>query len=307
MSNALSIILPAKNESQGLSQLLEEIKSQFPEAELIVVNDGSTDNTEEIATRYATKVINHPYSLGNGAAIKSGARSATRENLVFMDADGQHKPSDIPKLLDLLNQGYEMAIGARGLESHASFPRRIANIIFNRFASLMTGVQILDLTSGFRAVNADKFKKFLYLLPNGFSYPTTITIAFLRTGYPISYTPIEALMRSGKSKISPLQDGIKFLMIILKVSSLFSPLRLFLPISLAVFFMGISYYAYTFVTIHRLTNMSTTLFISALLIFLIGIIAEQISSLHYQSIDQPNAPSTARTKNKKQRTTKSRS
>ena len=283
MTCALSIVLPAKNERLGLADLLLEIRSLFPDAELIVVDDGSTDETADIAARHATRVISHPYSLGNGAAIKSGARASTGAIIAFLDADGQHKPADIPKLIDKLGQGHDMAIGARDINSHASFARRVANGVFNRFASLMTGVQISDLTSGFRAVSANKFKQYLYLLPNGFSYPTTITMAFLRSGYAIGYVPIEALKRRGESKIQPIRDGLKFLMIILKVGSLFSPLRLFLPISGMLFLAGIACYGYTYLVLNRFTNMGMLLFISSLLIFLIGIVSEQIASLHYQS------------------------
>ena len=286
MSFKISIILPAKNEETGLTKLLEEIKSNYPDNELIVVNDGSTDKTQEIAEKYAHKVVNHPYSMGNGAAIKNGARAASGDILVFMDADGQHSPEDIEALLEKCTEGYEMVIGARSPSSQATGYRRLANQVFNKFASILTGVKILDLTSGFRAANAEKFKQFLYLLPNGFSYPTTITMAFLRSGYPITYIPIEAKKREGKSKISPLKDGMKFLLIILKIGSLFSPLRIFLPISLTIFTTGIFYYAYTYITSNRLTNMSAILFLASLLIFLIGIIAEQISALHYQSADK---------------------
>jgi len=286
MSSNVSIILPAKNESAGLEQLLQSIANEFPGAELIVVNDGSTDDTRQIAEKIASKVVNHPYSMGNGAAIKNGARAASGNCLVFMDADSQHTPSDIHTLLAKMDQGYEMVIGARNTGSQASWYRRIANKLFNGLASIMTGVKILDLTSGFRAVSADKFKQYLYLLPNGFSYPTTITMAFLRSGYPLTYIPIEAKTREGKSKIRPLQDGMRFLLIILKIGSLFSPLRVFLPISLSLLVTGICYYAFTYITMNRLTNMSAILFLASLLIFLIGIIAEQISSLHYQSADR---------------------
>ncbi len=283
VSKTISIILPAKNESAGLPELLAEIKSALPEPELVVVNDGSTDDTQKIAEKHANRVVNHPYSMGNGAAVKSGARAATGEILVFMDADGQHSPSDIPRLLEKLYQGFDMVIGARKPTSQASIYRRLANTIYNKMASLMTGRKIDDLTSGFRAVNADKFRQFLYLLPNGFSYPTTITMAFLRSGYPTTYIPIEAQQRSGKSNISPFRDGSRFLLIILKVGSLFSPMRLFFPISLLIFITGAGYYAYTYITAQRFTNMSAVLFLASLFVFLIGIISEQISSLHYQA------------------------
>jgi glycosyltransferase involved in cell wall biosynthesis len=286
MNNSVSIILPAKNESIGLEKLLQDIRQQCPDAEIVLVNDCSTDDTADIAGKIADKVVNHPYSMGTGAAIKNGARAASGDTLVFMDADGQHTPADIVRLLEVFEKGFEMVIGARNPTTHASLFRRFANNFYNKMASVMTGVKIDDLTSGFRVINAEKFKQYLYLLPNGFSYPTTITMAFLRSGYPITYIPIEARQRVGKSKIHLLKDGMRFLLIILKIGSLFSPLRMFLPISMALFVTSICYYLYTYITIHRLTNMSAILFLAALLIFLIGIIAEQISALHYQSADK---------------------
>jgi glycosyltransferase involved in cell wall biosynthesis len=220
--------------------------------------------------------------MGNGAAIKSGARTATGKILVFMDADGQHRPEDIPKLLAKLDEGYDMAIGARTLRSQASVPRAAANGLYNRLASWMVGQRIEDLTSGFRAVRADKFRRFLYLLPNGFSYPTTITMSFFRMGYPVAYVPIVAPRRTGRSHLRPIRDGVRFLLIIFKVATLYSPLKVFLPTSLAFFALGFGYYLHTFITAHRFTNMSALLFITSVLVFLIGLVSEQITTLTYR-------------------------
>lgn len=288
MRKCLTIILPARNEAKNLPPLLALIHSTHPQAEIMVINDGSTDNTAQVVISTDTKIISHPYSLGNGAAIKTGARNASGDILVFMDADGQHKPEDIAKLLDKLNEGYDMVIGARKPSTHASLFRRLANAFYNRLASVMTGHKIEDLTSGFRAVRADKFRKFLYLLPNGFSYPTTSTMAFFRSGFSVAYIPIEAGKREGKSHIKIMKDGIRFFIIILKIGALFSPMRLFLPISMLLFFTGISYYGYTFYFEHRFTNMSALLFNSALLTFLMGLVSEQISSLHYKHSEEIN-------------------
>lgn len=284
-SPALSIVLPARNEEAGLNGLLPRLRAAFPDAEILVVNDGSTDDTVEICRRHAVSVLSHPYSMGNGAAIKTGARHARGNVLIFMDADGQHSTEDVAKLLKKLDEGYEMAVGAREWDTHASRGRAIANRIYNRLASYMTGKPIADLTSGFRAVRARHFKRFLYLLPNGFSYPTTCTMAFFRSGLPVAYVPIRAHQRQGKSHIRMLEDGLRFLVIIVKVGTLFSPMRLFLPISAALFMTASAYYGYTFVTSHRFTNMSALLYLSALLCFLIGILAELVSSLHYKEAD----------------------
>lgn len=282
----LSIVLPAKNEETGLRKVIPELRERFPDVELIVVNDGSTDTTKSIAESLGAKVLSHPYSMGNGAAIKTGARNATGDIIVFMDADGQHRPEDVSRLLEKITEGYDMAVGARELDTHASIFRRYANIGYNKLASLMTGHKIDDLTSGLRAVRSRHFRRFLYLLPNGFSYPTTSTMAFFRSGLSVTYIPIKAMQREGKSHIRILHDGMKFLIIILKVGTLFSPMRFFLPISLVLFVTGISYYGYTYSMSGRFTNMTALLFMSSLITFLIGIVSEQISSLHYKSVEE---------------------
>lgn len=278
----LSIVLPAKNESASLKILIPQIKALQPDAEVLVINDGSTDDTVKIATEAGARVVSHPYSMGNGAAVKTGARCAKGDIIVFMDSDGQHDPKDITTMLEKLKEGYYMVVGARNPRSHAGLNRRFANSFYNRLATYMTGYVIEDLTSGFRAVRAHRFRKFLYLLPNGFSYPTTSTMAFFRSGFPVAYIPIHAGKREGKSHIKMLKDGVRFFIIILKIGALFSPMRLFLPISILIFLTGLGYYGYTFYTLSRFTNMSGVLFLSSLIIFLIGIISEQISSLHYK-------------------------
>lgn len=282
--HTVSIILPAKNETASLPSLIPRLRQILPEAEILVVDDGSTDGTGDLAETLGARVIRHPYSMGNGAAVKNGARNAKGEILVFMDADGQHNPEDIPRLLEALFQGYKMVVGARQADTHSSLGRWFANRIYNRLASVMTGYRIEDLTSGFRAAEAAAFRKFLYLLPNGFSYPTTSTMAFFRAGFPVTYVPIRAGRRNqnSKSHISLVRDGIRFFIIILKIGALFSPMRLFLPVSAFTFAIGLSYYAYTFFMWGRLTNMSVILFLGSLFVFLMGIISEQISSLHYR-------------------------
>ncbi len=284
--NSISVVLPAKNEAHNITRVLRRLKHLLPHAEIIVVNDGSTDNTAKLAAKAGAKVISHPYSQGNGASIKTGARNAGGDILVFMDADGQHDPEDIPALLAKLDAGYDMAVGARHVRTHASWLRRFANAFYNKLASVMTGYRIEDLTSGFRAVKADKFRRFLYLLPNGFSYPTTSTMAFFRSGFPVAYVPIHAGKREGRSHIKLLRDGIRFFVIIMKIGALFSPMRLFLPLSFLVFMTGASYYAYTYSTSGRFTNMSAVLFLASLFIFLIGILSEQVSSLHYRHAEK---------------------
>ena len=281
----LSIVLPARNEAENLSILLPKLRQTYEKAEILVIDDGSTDNTQEICKTNRVRAIRHPFSMGNGAAIKTGARKATGDIIVFMDADGQHDPADIPRLLAKIDEGYYLVVGARTPSSHASWARRLANGFYNRFASLMTGYRIKDLTSGFRAVRAQRFRKFIYLLPNGFSYPTTSTMAFFRAGFPVTYVPIQAGKRKGKSKIKLMRDGARFFMIILKIGALFSPMRLFIPLSFFLFSSGMGLYAYNYYTQGRFTNMSLFLLMSALFTLLIGLLSEQISSLHYRGIE----------------------
>ena len=278
----LSIILPAKNEAAALADLLPRLKAAQPDAEIIVVDDGSTDDTAKLCIDNGVRVVRQPYSMGNGAAIKRGTRAASGDVLVFMDADGQHDPILIERLLQRLDQGMDMVVGARDWSGQAGVSRGIANSIYNWLATRMTGFVVRDLTSGFRAVRADKFREFLHLLPNGFSYPTTSTMAFFRSAYAVAYEPIPVAKRIGKSHIRPLRDGIRFLLIIFKIATLYSPLKLFVPISALFFLTGFGYYGYTFATQHRLTNMSTLLFSAAVIIFLIGLISEQITALTYR-------------------------
>jgi glycosyltransferase involved in cell wall biosynthesis len=279
----ISVVLPAKNEAAGLRQTLPRIRQHCPEADIIVVDDGSTDDTARIAEEFGASVLRSPYAMGNGAAIKRGARTARGEVIVFMDADGQHDPADIATLLGKLEEGYDMVVGARSRSGQASVGRGLANALYNRIASWMTGQRIEDLTSGFRVVRADKFREFLHLLPNGFSYPTTITMAFFRSAYPVAYQPIHVTERLGHaSHIRPVRDGIRFLLIIFKIATLYSPLKLFVPVGFAFFLTGAGYYSHTYLTEGRFTNMSMLLFSAAVIVFLVGLVSEQITALTYK-------------------------
>ncbi len=277
----ISVVLPAKNEAQGLERTLPALRACLPDAEVIVVNDGSTDDTAAIAAAHGATVLSSPYAMGNGAAIKRGARAARGDVIVFMDADGQHDPYLIPQLLAKLDEGYDMVVGARDTSGQASAGRSLANGFYNKLASWMTGHKIDDLTSGFRAVRADRFREFIHLLPNGFSYPTTSTMAFFRSAYPVAYVPIPVAARIGKSHIKPIRDGLRFLLIIFRIATLYSPLKLFAPVAMGFLLLGAGYYGWTFTHGHRFTNMSALLFSAAVIVFLIGLISEQITGLTY--------------------------
>lgn len=247
--------------------------------EIIVVDDGSTDDTARLPQYAGSHLIRHPYNIGNGAAIKTGIRAAKGEVLVFMDGDGQHDPADIPRLLEHMDR-YDMVVGARGHGQQASWGRRVMNGLFNRLASYVTGFPIKDLTSGFRALRAETARELLPLLPNGYSWPTTSTLVLLRSGLSVTYVPVNVRpRRHGRSRIRPVRDGVRFFMIILKICTLYSPFRIFLPVSGGMFLLGLINYAHTYFTAGRFTNMSALLFSAAVIIFMMGLISEQISQI----------------------------
>lgn len=286
----ISIIIPVFNESGKLQELLSHIRALgLANSEIIVIDDGSTDGSADAAMTGGANVIRHPYNIGNGAAIKTGIRAARGRFLILMDGDGQHRPEDIPKLI-AESRSYHMVVGARAKGSKRRLHRYAANVVYNLLASYVTRFKVRDLTSGFRVLSRVDAMRFIDLLPNTFSYPTTLTLAFLRSGLTIKYVPIQTLYRAGQSKISLVTDGVRFLLIITKIATLFSPFRVFLPVSLFFFFAGIANYTYTFITQHRFTNMSVFLLTTAVIIFMLGLISEQIALLRmerHQSTPQP--------------------
>lgn len=282
-SNTITILLPAYNEEQNIGDTISRIKKLYPKFEILVVDDGSGDNTVNIAKENGAVVISHPYNIGNGAAIKTGLRNASGEWIIMMDADGQHDPKDIKEILQYKDE-YDMVVGARTKGSKTSIHRSFANKLYNWLATYVTKFKVADLTSGFRLVNKNTVAQFIYLLPNVFSYPSTITMAYLRSGRSIKYVPIKTHKRKGTSKIKIFQDGVRFFLIIAKIATLFSPLRIFLPTSFLFFVLGMAYYVYTFTTEHRFTNMSALLISTSVLIFMMGLISEQISQMRYDRV-----------------------
>ena len=277
-----SIVIPVFDEAANLGKLLAKINDlRLPGAEIIVVDDGSTDDSAVVAAQAGATVVRHPYNIGNGAAIKSGIRAAQGKFLVFMDGDGQHKPEDIPRLLKEA-ENFHMVVGARSKGSRLRFHRNAANLIYNLLATYVTQFPVKDLTSGFRVLERLDALRFIDLLPNTFSYPTTLTLAFLRSGLTVKYLPIQTLYRTGQSKISLVTDGVRFLLIITKIATLFSPFRVFLPVSFFFFFTGLANYLYTFMTYGRLTNMSVFMWTTAVIIFMLGLVSEQIAALRME-------------------------
>ena len=281
----VSIIIPAYNEAQTIGDVVSKIRSLYPDFEIIVVNDGSTDDTAVIAKDAGAKVHNHPYNIGNGAAVKSGIRHASGDILVFMDGDFQHDPEDIAKMLEYFPE-YDTVVGARSIRGQSSIGRAFGNKIYNWLASYVAKFPIKDLTSGFRAIKSDLARKLVNLLPNTYSYPSTLTLGALRSGRSLKYIPINIQMRKmGKSKIRLINDGVRFFMIIIRICTLYSPLRVFLPVSFIMFALGLSYYGYTFIISHRFTNMSALLFTTSVLIFMMGLISDQICQMRFEKSD----------------------
>ena len=286
----LSVVIPAFNEAESIGPVLERLCERLQSVdelrgcfEILVIDDGSTDGTGDIARRASSLVslVKHPYNLGNGAAVKTGIRNARGRVCVFMDADGQHDPEVIIRIFRGCDD-YDMVVGARDGRSQAGWHRHLANGLYNQLATYVTGRRIEDLTSGFRAIRRDVARRFVALLPNGFSYPTTITLCVLRAGFSVKYEPITAARRKGKSKIRLLADGTKFLLVIAKICMLFSPMKIFLPVSFYLFLMGLGYYVFTFLSEHRFTNMSMLLFTTSVIIFMMGLLAEQIAQMRFE-------------------------
>ncbi len=277
---SVTVVIPAHNEAHAIAGVVTASLAQPGVTEVIVVDDGSTDTTGEVARQAGAHVVTHPYCIGNGASAKSGARAAHGDVVVFLDGDGQHPPEDIPRMLEKLER-FHLVVGAREPDTHANLKRRFGNNVYNLFASYVTQFPIQDLTSGFRAIRRDLLLHYLYLLPNGFSSPSTLTLAILRTGRSLAYVPIRARERKGKSKIRIVSDGTRFFLIIIKIATLFSPLRVFIPVSLVAFILGTVNYTWSSVRNGHFvfTNMSALMYVAAVLIFMQGLVAEQIAQL----------------------------
>jgi glycosyltransferase involved in cell wall biosynthesis len=280
-TDAVSVIVPAYNEAAVITEVVSAIAAAGPWREIIVVDDGSQDATGARACAAGATVVRHPYNKGNGAAVKSGIRRATGEFVLILDGDGQHQADDAQRLVERLGE-YDLVIGARSTATQASYARRFGNSALNGFASYLTGRHIPDLTSGFRAARREYLLEFLHLLPNGFSTPTTTTLAFIKAGYNVAFEAAEARQRVGASKIKLARDGVKFFMIILKIVTIFSPLRVFVPIAAASFLLGIGYGIWNVALHSRIPNGAVLLIMFSVVVFLVGLVSEQISSLRFE-------------------------
>jgi glycosyltransferase involved in cell wall biosynthesis len=278
---SVSVLVPAFNEANSIAGLVQELRALAGWREILVIDDGSADETAARACEAGARVVRHPYNKGNGASVKTGIRAASGEFVLIIDGDGQHAPEDALRLTGQLGE-FDLVVGARSTATQATQTRRFGNTALNWLASYLTGRRIPDLTSGFRGARREHLLEFLHLLPNGFSTPTTTTLAFIKAGYNVAFEPVEARRRTGESKIKLARDGTKFLMIILRIVTLYSPLRIFLPISVASFGVGAAYAVWTIATQWHVTNSSVLLIILAVVVFLVGLISEQISALRFE-------------------------
>ena len=281
MAEKISFVIPAFNEGKSIASVVVQLTNEFPDAEILVVDDGSNDNTKAEAVAAGALVYSHPYRMGNGASVKDGIRYCSGEIIVLMDADGQHKPEDAKRLLQHIDK-HNMVVGARTSSSETVWYRDVANTVYNYLASYMTDFKVEDLTSGFRVFRKSEVSKYLYLFPNGFSYPTTVTMAYLRSGRSVCYVPIETEFRTGKSKIKLVKDGSKFLLIIMRIATLYSPLKIFMPTSLAFFSLGLFWYLYSyFIMDSGFPKMSLLLFMTSVIVFMQDLLSEQICQMRY--------------------------
>ncbi len=285
----ISVIIPTYNEDMNIAAVIKKIKKVMAtvadDCNIYVINDGSTDNTAAVAKKAGATVISHPYNIGNGAAVKTGLRNVPGDIFILMDGDGQHNPEDIPKLIEHISE-YDMVVGARSDKSEVRAHRKIANKMYNSLATYISSFKVEDLTSGFRVIRAKIARKYIYLLPNTFSYPSTITLAAIMTGHSVKYVKIKTFYRGGKSKIKLIKDGTRFFLIITKIATLFSPLRIFLPTSLIFFILGTVNYMYTYFASRTFTNMSMLLYSTAVIIFMMGLVAEQIAQLRIEKSEK---------------------
>jgi len=281
----LSVVIPVYNEEHNIVDVLRRVRNVVgPDAEVIVVDDGSSDSTASLVEKTGVRLIRHPYNKGNGAAVKTGIRNASRRFVLLMDGDGQHPPEAIPKLVKRI-ENYDMLVGARDDATVQTRGRKLYNKSMNAFAGYIAGRRIYDLTSGFRVARRKVARAFLHLLPNSFSYPTTITLSMIKAGYSVDFVPLTFDIRMGRSKIRPFRDGLRFLIILLRVATLFAPMRVFLPISIFFILAGMLYYLYTFITWHRFTNLALLLLVTGIIVFLLGLVAEQISLLRFERVE----------------------
>ncbi len=284
-----TILIPALNECETLVALLPRLRELYPDVEILVIDDGSTDDTARRATELGARIVRHPYNKGNGASIKTGLRNAQGEKIVIFDADGQHDPAEIGKLLGMLSE-YDLVVAARDARSETAFGRRVYHIMLNAIASYLTERPILDATSGFRAARRDALREFIHLLPNGFSTPVTTTLSFIKAGYSVRFVPTTMFKRQGvKSKISPFNDGMRFFLIVFRMVTLFAPMKVFFPTSLLFALVAFVYTVFdiAFISLRlHVTNTAVLLFTMGILVFLIGLVSEQIAALRFERTEK---------------------
>ena len=278
---SISVVIPAFNEAAVIGTVVSSLRDAAPWREVLVVDDGSADGTAGAAAAAGARVVTHPYNKGNGAAVKTGIRAAAGEWILIADGDGQHQPSDVVRVAGRLGP-FDLVVGTRDAGAQASHGRRLGNAMLNRLASYLAERPIPDLTSGLRAARREHLFEFIHLLPNGFSTPTTTTLAFIKAGYNVLFEPVQVRPRVGASKIRLARDGARFFLILIKVITIFSPLRVFVPVSLASFVLGVVYGVWTVAQHSRIPNGAVLLLMFSVIVFLVGLVSEQIATLRFE-------------------------
>lgn len=278
----LSIIIPAYNEAEAIGPTLRKLSGMtFPiEHEIIIVDDGSTDDTYKVCSEFPVILLKHSVNKGYGAALKTGIRKSSGDRIIILDSDGQHDPDEISKFIDLLEE-YDMVIGERSAESFQVANRKLGKRIIRKVGEYLVEQKLPDFNSGFRAFRKDLILELLHMMPNGFSFSTTSTLAFLKEGYNIATLPINVKERVGrKSNVKFFKDGSKTMLLLFRIIMLFNPLKVFFPASIAISFFGLAFGVYGYIEFDKFSNTGVLMITLGMFLFFIGLLADQISILN---------------------------
>jgi glycosyltransferase involved in cell wall biosynthesis len=274
----ISIIIPAFNEEEVIGSVVQSIHSAFPDSEIIVVNDGSTDNTAAELSKSGVIILNHDLNRGYGASLKTGARAARRDYVLFCDGDGQHSVEDVRRLMNECD-GYDLVVGARKSDSHRPFLRRPGKFVMRKYSEFLAGTKIPDLNSGLRIFKRDTLMRYLHLMPDGFSFSTTSTFTMIKSNRKYKYIPITVQKRIGKSSVRQLKHGPQALMLMLRLAVLFEPLKLFLWIAGILFILSLASLAIDMCSAGGFSDTTVILSIATIIIFMSGLLCDQVSAM----------------------------
>jgi glycosyltransferase involved in cell wall biosynthesis len=278
----VSIVIPAYNEGEAIGETLTDLFSVIGEStrryEVIVIDDGSADDTGAMAESNGARVVRHRKNKGYGAALKTGVLASQAEIVVFYDADNQFDPKDIERIVEEAKDA-DAVLGARTSKSYAPFSRKGGKKLLSWLANYLSRQKIPDLNCGLRAIHRDVLLGYLHLLPNGFSASTTTTLVLLREGYDVKFVPITVKKRIGKSTVRPLQDGMDTALLVVRLTTLLDPFRVFGPMSFFFFVFGCVWGLRYLIHGKGLSIASLFLLVSSVIIFFFGLVADQVASL----------------------------